>query len=615
VSPPFAAAWGERSVELLQFGAVRGGGALERVGPLAVTGAQGAAVGSWRCWISGYLSNEQALRARFGLPPTTELPALIAQAHSQLGPNACELLRGTFVVVALDTERELAWIVRDHLGGRPLVQARVGAGALFSEHERTILDLLPSAPGPDRLALAQWIERGSIPAEHTLFEGVGRIPPAHRAVLSAGDVAIEPYWRPRFEGVFAGSEDAVAERLSAESFAAVQRAAAGAQRPAVRLSGGLDSACVAAGLASQEETAGRACALGAAFPTHPETDERELIQATARYTGLPVELISFDDRASIFAPALEHIDRWTLPPVTPNLFVWRPLMASARRLGVDVMLDGEGGDELFGFAPHLIADMLRVGRVLAAWRLTRRIPEVGAQADTRMRLRAMRLYGVSVLIPVAVKRRRERRRGATSPSGSLLQPADAVALRELAHARPSSRLEGPIWWQALAGGLTQAGETLGVSAHYRREAIDERIERRHPFLFDLDLLRTVLTNPPRLQFDPVRDRALLRDALAGHIPEAVRTRHAKSFFTGLLPAGIMADGPGFTDGPAHSDAPVRAFVRSETLEELLRQRAAPDDVRAARRLWNVALADMWLRTLERPEYPRELLARAGHPAS
>ena len=49
--------------------------------------------------------------------------------------------------------------------------------------------------------------------------------------------------------------------------------------------------------------------------------------------------------------------------------------------------------------PYLIADMLRTGRALAAWRLTRRIPEVGADADVRMRLRALRVYGVSRLVP------------------------------------------------------------------------------------------------------------------------------------------------------------------------------------------------------------------------
>jgi asparagine synthase (glutamine-hydrolysing) len=604
----FAVAWGERAVELIDRAAARAGTALERTGALAVLGAEGATDGRWRCWISGRLTNERALCERFGLPADCAPPALLAHIHLQLGLDACELLRGTFVVLALDRDRETATIVRDHLGGRPLVHASVGAGALFAEHERAIVELLPSVPAPDRLALAQWIERGTTPPGHTLFEGVQRIPPAHRARLSAGAVAIERYWRPRYEGLATGTRGALAERLRSAAFAAVGRAAEGTRRPAVRLSGGLDSACVAAGLAARGGSARAALALAAIFPTHPETDERELIEATARFTGLSVELIPFEDRASILAPALEHIDRWSLPPVTPNMFVWKPLMASARELGVDAMLDGEGGDELFGFAPHLIADMLRRGRLPAAWRLTRRIPEVGADADLRMRLRAIRKYGVSPLLPSAVKRRR-RSRAASSP-GSLLAPTDAAALQELADETPAERLDGPMWWRSLAQELTDSGETLGVSSQLRRESTDERIDRRHPFLFDLELLRTVLADPPKMQFDPVRDRALLRDGLAGHIPEAVRTRHAKSFFTDLLPAGLAADGALLAESPARGDAPVRAFVRAEPLERLVRRAGDPRDVRAARRLWHVGLADVWLRALERPEYPRELLDRA-----
>jgi asparagine synthase (glutamine-hydrolysing) len=606
----FAVAWGERAVELMERGAARAGGTFERTGPLAVAGAEGAGDGNWRCWISGRLTNAEELRERFGMPPAAELPALLARAHAQLGLGACELLRGTFVVVALDRERETAMVIRDHLGGRPLVHARVGGGALLAEHERAIVDLLPSAPEPDRLALAQWIERGSTPPRRTLFEGIERIPPAHKVLLSAESIAIERYWRPRYEGVAAGSRQEIAERLGMAAFAAVRRAAQGARRPAVSLSGGLDSACVAAGLAARKGSASEALALAGVFPEHPETDERDLIEATAQHTGLSVELIPFDDHASILAPALEHIDRWSLPPVTPNLFVWQPLMARARELGVDAMLDGEGGDELFAFAPHLIADMLRSGRALAAWRLTRRIPEIGTDADLRMRLRILRVYGVSRLVPPAVKRRR-RRTAAGSP-GSLLIATDASALLELGEDNdPHARgLDGPLWWRGLAGDLTGGGETLGVSGHLRRESIDERIDGRHPFLFDLDLLRTVLANPPRMQFDPVRDRALLRDGLTGYIPEAVRTRPEKSFFTDLLAAGLATDGPLLSDGPARRDAPVRAFVRAEPLESLLRERSNPRSSRAARRLWHVGLADVWLRALERPEYPRELLDRA-----
>ncbi len=613
----FAVGWGERAVELIGRAAARDGIALERAGALAVIGAEGTAAGRWRCWISGRLTNARALRERFGLPLDVDPSALLACAHERLGPEACQLLRGTFVVVAFDRQRSTATIVRDHLGGRPLVHVRVGGGALFAEHERALVELLPRTPAPDRLALAGWIEHGGTPPARTLFEGVRRIPPAHRVELSAGAVAIEPYWRPRYEGLATGSREVVAERLRDAAFAAVARAAEGARRPALRLSGGLDSACVAAGLAARGAPASGAVALAAVFPHHPATDERELIEATARHTGMPLELISFDERASILAPALEHIARWSLPPVTPNMFVWRPLMASARELGVDVMLDGEGGDELFGYAPHLFADRLRSGRWLAAWRLTRRIPEVGADADLRLRLRAIRKYGASPLVPAAVKRLRRRARGASAP-GSLLAPADAAALAALEGGEEEggfAQLDGPMWWRELARELIGADETLGAASQLRRESTDERIDRRHPFLFDLELLQTALTDPPLLQFDPARDRALLRDGLVGQIPEAVRTRHAKSFFTGLLSAGLAADGAVLSEGPAHAGAPVRAFVRGEPLDALLRDAAHPRSPRAARRLWHAGLADVWLRTLQRPEYPRELLDRvAPRPA-
>jgi len=602
----FALAWGERAVELLARGAAGEAAAPERIGALAVAGVEGAGEGAWRAWLSGRLTNAAELRERFGLAPDASDSAVLARLLARLGEQALAQLRGAFVAVALQRERPALTVARDQLGGRPLVHLRLGDGALFAEHEAAILELLPAAPRPDRLALAQWIERGSTPPRRTLFEGLARVPAGHRALLAPGELRIEPYWRPRYEGIVELRREAVVARLREAAFAAVGRAAAGAQRPAVRLSGGIDSACVAAALSSLAGGERRPLALGAVFPAHPETDERPLIEATAAHARLQLELTAFDERASILAPALEHLQRWRVPPVSPNLFVWRPLMAGARALGVDVMLDGEGGDELFGFAPHLIADELRAGRLPAAWRLTRLIPEVGAEADARMRLRALRVYGVRPLVPPALK----RRRGApVVRADSLLAAQDAAALHELELAARGPALAGPSWWRGLVEDLVDRDRTLDVAGQLRRESLDAGIERRHPFMFDLELLLTVLRNPPELQFDPRRDRALLRDALAGVVPEAVRTRHAKSFFTGLLAAGLALDGPLLAEGPARADAPVREFVRAEPLARLLARAGDPQDVRSARRVWHVGLADAWLRCLERPGYAAELRER------
>ena len=54
-----------------------------------------------------------------------------------------------------------------------------------------------------------------------------------------------------------------------------------------------------------------------------------------------------------------------------------PLLRRAASDGVPVILDGEGGDELFGCSQYLIADRLRRGNVRGAIELARRLPDLG----------------------------------------------------------------------------------------------------------------------------------------------------------------------------------------------------------------------------------------------
>lgn len=590
--------WGDRAAELVGRAAERAGTPLERGGSTAVLGVAGATDGSWRCWLSGRITNAADLSERFPGPPVVSPSALVARLHSRVGAAACDLLRGTFVLISADLERDSVLVARDHLGGRPLVYSRVGDGALFAEHEREILDALPAASGPDRIALAQWIQRLGIPTERTLYEAISALPAAHQLVIKEG-IEVRRYWAPRFEGTVDGSRREVSERLREQAFDAVERAAAGSGRPAVKLSGGLDSACVAAGLAARANPASGAVALSAVFPNNPGTDESKLIAASAAQTGLPLECLSYDGSESLLAPALRHIDRWRLPPATQNLSVWEPVMARARSFGVDAMLDGEGGDELFGLAPQLIADRLRAGRCLSAWALTGRIPGVGAHPGARIRLRALRLFGIGPLVPDRAKRWKQRRDG-EGPSASLLRPEDLEALAELRQG-PDGGLDGPLWWRSLARDLTSGRELLGVSAHLRRAEVADGIDLRHPFLFDRELVDVVLAQPPELQFDPDRDRVLLREALAGRIPEQVRGRYSKSDFTPLLVAALGGrDGHRLEAALARPDAPIREFLRAGALDRLLGEGASRPN-RALFQLWQVGIADAWLRGIERAE--------------
>jgi asparagine synthase (glutamine-hydrolysing) len=335
-------------------------------------------------------------------------------------------------------------------------------------------------------------------------------------------------------------------------------------------------------------------ALSATFPDSPETDERPLIEAVAGKLGMASEQVSFAAPYSVLAPALDHVQRWRLPAVTPNLFIWETAMARARELGVDAMLDGEGGDELFGLAPYLIADALRSGRLRTAWSLSGRIPGIGDDPDPRTRLRALRVFGVGGFVPARARRWR-RRRDAAAREDSLLAREDRMAIAGQDERSAWRGLDGPCWWRALAADLTGGGDELDIAGQLRRESIDDGIDRRHPLLFDLDLVSAVLSQPPQAQFDPIRDRSLLRDALAGYIPEQVRGRYSKSRFTPLLSAALSGGDRDLLVGAlSQSAAPVRSFVRGEPLDRLLSWRGEIGPTQAMS-LWRIAMIDAWLR--------------------
>ncbi|HMC49586.1 MAG TPA: asparagine synthase-related protein [Solirubrobacterales bacterium] len=484
---------------------------------------------------------------------------------------------------------------RNPLGSRPLVYTSRGSGALWAEHEHELIARLPATPAPDPLALRSWLEYGTLPPGRTLYEGIQRLPPGCRLLEVDGSLRIDRHWRPRFAGTFSGGREEVAERLRGEVFAAVARAAAGEGLTAIRLSGGLDSAALAAGLRARPAPSEAALGFSLVFPEHPEADERELTEASAVHTGLSLEQVPVARGQELLPAVRRHIERWRLPPVTPNLFLWEPLMARARAAGAIRMLDGEGGDELFGTAPDLIAEMLRRGRLLCAWELCGRIPGVGPEPGRGLRLRAMRRFGIAPLLPARIRRRRRIRRTQQWQAGSLLSEADRIEQAEIEPERLPA--EGPLWWRWLAAALTDV-DALDVASQLRREEVDGGIERRHPFLFDLELVEAVLRLPPELGFDPLRDRSLLRDALAGHVAEAVRGRTAKARFNPLSAEALAAaEGQRMLAALAEPGAPVRAYVVGAALDGLIAApRASPPGARELQ-LWRLGIADLWLRSL------------------
>ncbi|MGH2997622.1 MAG: asparagine synthase-related protein, partial [Gaiellaceae bacterium] len=294
----------------------------------------------------------------------------------------------------------------------------------------------------------------------------------------------------------------------------------------------------------------------------------------------------------------------------PTLVFNVPLLQLAARDGVTVMLDGEGGDELFGCSPYLVADLLRRGRRRRALELVRRHPDAGPAPSPRLVQWLVREYGVKGAVPYAVHRAARVLRPAGHYAPDWLTPASAKLYVEGRGEWMWKRAAGPRWWAYLSDVLTVGRECAGTHDFLRRRAQLAGLESRHPWLDELDLVELVLRLPPHLAFDAGLNRPFVRRALAGLVPDAIRLRADKSDFSPLLIGAIASYDRGLVNellGGRHVE--VRAYTRRDALDALLARAPVRQNITWAWQVWRLATTECWLRAQSDPELPRRLLER------
>jgi asparagine synthase (glutamine-hydrolysing) len=506
----------------------------------------------------------------------------VAAGSSSLPPivGALESAGGRFAVLRWDSDRGEGFLAVDPLAAASLFLYDDGSQLTFATEVADLLRILPRRPAPNPRAVVRWLADGSTERGDTLFEGVRRLPGGHVVRLSERGWRTDHYWSPRYAGIAEGDHET---RLLEAVAAAVERATGNTSRAGVLLSGGLDSATVAAIAARRRGVR----SYSAVFPDHPDIDETATIATLAEHFGLEAQRVPIG-QISVLPAAEEYMQTWGLPPGSPLLAVHRPLLDRARADGVHALLDGQGGDELFGESPYLIADRLRTGRVGDAARLARVV------APNERNWRVLLDLGAKGTLPRAAHRAlRAVRPRRYAPHW--LQPDGVRSYVEERDAWSWKQLDGPRWWAFLADQLTAQRERSGVHDYLRHKSALAAADGRHPFLQDIELIRVVLALPPELAFDPVFDRPLLRRSVVGIVPDDVRLKTAKPHFT-----RIFVDAIGATDyedivNTLQPSAEVYAFVRPEAVERLLH--ASPQERRAftwAWTLWRLAVCERWL---------------------
>ncbi|MGF1630378.1 MAG: asparagine synthetase B family protein [Kiloniellaceae bacterium] len=548
--------------------------------------------------------------------------AALLEAYRRHGCDLLDRLFGHFSFAILEPARGRAFCAIDRFGIYRLCLATPRAGHfVFS----TSVDSLRAYPGTSATISPQtlyqylfFIDRVAAPG--TIYEGQSKLCPGEALLFSEGSLRRWRYsqldYRRTSEASKAEQHEALRERLEH----AVARCLEGenADKTTSFLSGGLDSSAVAGFLAKANAGKGRCVTI--AFQ-HAEFDETEYAEIAARHFGLKHEIFMVGPQEVLAVlPKLSAAfdEPYSNSSVVPCYYCARV----SKEAGDDVMLAGDGGDELFGGNTRYLKDGIFDHYRMLPGMVRNLLEPVLAHTPWRHRIPLLRQ--ASNYVELA---RRSVAHRMTSHNAFAFTPVSQVFSAEaLAAIDP----EGPRRFaEAIydaASGDAKIQKMMHLDLQLTLADSDLRkvltscttagIRVRFPMLDD-DLADFSATLPASALTEDGKIRQFYKDALAGFLPRAILDKPKMGF--GLPMFQYIAEMPALADFfcDALTDLKCRAFFDSHFLDHMV------DEVRQGRPgthagiVWDLAVLETWMasRTIPANGSTLDVLRPPDHAAA
>ncbi len=255
------------------------------------------------------------------------------------GAGALPSIEGMFALALWNEASRTLLLARDRIGIKPLYYASLPGGFAFASEPKAILRLPRLAARLNPEALSDFLAYGYVPFDRSIFEGIRKLPPAHRLLFDAasGRIEVSPFW-----ALEAATVPADVEELRSRLDAAVESHLVSDVPVGAFLSGGLDSSTVVS----------RAARRVPGLPTFTvayrdgNLDDVHYARVAAKAFGTAhrEELLDVGDLTKTLDAASEVYDE---PLYDSTALAVLELSRLARR-SVKVVLTGDGGDEIFG---------------------------------------------------------------------------------------------------------------------------------------------------------------------------------------------------------------------------------------------------------------------------
>jgi len=524
---------------------------------------------------------EELQRAGHVFRTHSDTEALV-HLYEERGIGFAERLRGMFAIAIWDASRRRLVLARDRYGIKPLYYRHVGGELRFASELRA----LPRGE-IDTDALDAFLAFNSIPAPYSIFRDVRKLPAGHGLVWENGEVTIERYARPgpaAADELRDGDEAELVEELRARLRDSVKAHLLSDVPVGVLLSGGVDSAALAALAAQETAEPVHTFTIGFAEKSFDERDDARLV--AERYGTEHHELLVRPDPELLLGALADAFDE----PFADSSALPTYLVSQLAADHVKVALSGEGGDELFGGYYTYVADLIG-DRTAPLARLARPLVEALPSSSRKASLdyRAKRFVRAAHLPPLerhhgwkeifSPDARRELRGGANG-----FDPVDVYRARyaETAGAPELARLQDVDFGVYLVDDLLVKTD---------RASMAHSLEVRVPFL-DPVVTNLAFALPTRLKVRGLAKKVLLRKAVEPLVPREIVHGKKRGF---SIPAAAWLRGELEPFARATLSAETlgrQGFFQPEPVTRLLDEHVAGRED-WSRQLWGLLAFTLW----------------------
>jgi asparagine synthase (glutamine-hydrolysing) len=267
-------------------------------------------------------------------------------AYQYWGDECLHKLNGMFAFAIYDVRQRKLFAARDRLGIKPLYYHFKEGCLVFASEIKAILSstLVPKRPDlhalhtPARFQVSPW----------TGFQDILKLPPGHCMTFQDGHLSLRQYWSLHPTELPA-SEAALIEKLDGLLSDSVRLQMRADVPVGVFLSGGLDSSIVSAlvRVNTQQEVHSFTIKVSAADQKFERMTPDEIYaRQVAKQFGFKYHEFEICPMVDELLPKMVwHLDEPLSDPAAINTYL---ISRAARELGIVVLLNGMGGDEVFG---------------------------------------------------------------------------------------------------------------------------------------------------------------------------------------------------------------------------------------------------------------------------